>query len=60
MINETGSKSLLRDFLDQRATEISTIQSGHAVLFQWVPGHSKIEGNEKADLAAKEVAQRGG
>ena len=57
-IQENGRKSAIKDFLYQRATEL--VQSGHVVVFQWVPGHSKIEENERADLAAKEVAYRGG
>ena len=28
------------------------------ITFQWIPGHSDIEGNEKADVVAKEGAQK--
>lgn len=57
-IQEEGAKSAVKDFMCQRAKELA--QSGHVVVFRWVPGHSKMEGNEKADLAAKEAAYRGG
>lgn len=57
-IEEKGAKSAVKDFFYQEATEL--VRSGHIVVFQWVPGHSKIEGNKRADLAAKEAACRGG
>ena len=28
------------------------------VVLRWVPGHSEIPGNEKADAAAKDVASK--
>ena len=34
--------------------------AGHTVVLRWVPGHSEIPGNEKADAAAKDIAQKGG
>ena len=33
---------------------------GHSVVFRWVPGHTGLVGNEKADLAARNKAERGG
>ena len=45
-IEEKGAKSAVKDFFYQRATEL--VRSGHIVVFQWVPGHSKIEGNKRA------------
>ena len=34
-------------------------QRGFTVAFQWVPAHCGINGNEKADTAAKEASKRG-
>lgn len=33
---------------------------GHSVIIRWVPGRSGLIGNGKADLAAKNRAERGG
>ena len=35
-------------------------QTRHLITFQWIPSHSGILGNEKADLAAKIRAEKGG
>lgn len=35
-------------------------RDGHLVAIRWIPGHSKLPGNERADLAAKDCAQKGG
>lgn len=32
----------------------------HLITFQWIPSHSKISGNEKADLTAKNRAEKEG
>lgn len=48
----------VRDLAYQRAKELTT--NGHSVILRWIPGHSKVEGNEKADIAAKGAAERGG
>lgn len=35
------------------------VQQGHDISIRWILGHSKIEGNEKADRAAKKAAGEG-
>ena len=35
-------------------------QTGHHIQFRWVPGHSGLKGNERANLAARDRAERGG
>ena len=34
--------------------------NGHVVACRWVPGHADLVGNEKADLAARNRAEKGG
>lgn len=34
--------------------------NGHSIVFQWIPSYSGLIGNEKADLASKNWAERGG
>lgn len=33
---------------------------GHPTTFQWIPGHSGLIENEKADLSAKSKPEKGG
>lgn len=35
-------------------------EQGHPIAFHWVPAHSGVTGNEKANLAARDRAARGG
>ena len=48
----------VRDLVHQKPKELTT--NGHSVTLRWVPGHSKVEGNERANCAAKRAAERGG
>lgn len=48
----------VRDLIYQQANNLQT--NGHSVILRWVPGHLDIEGNERADSAAKSAAHRGG
>ena len=47
---QLDSVNILRDRLQ------ALTQAGHLVDFWWVPGHQGIDGNELADVAAKEAA----
>lgn len=47
----------VRDLVYEGAKELT--KNGHSVTLRWIPGHSKIEGNEKADSAAKIAADGG-
>ena len=49
----------VRELVYQRAAE-ELITNGHSVILRWVPGHYKVEGNERTDLATKRAAERGG
>ena len=48
----------VRDLIHRNAHTIKN--SGHTLVLRWVPSHSKILGNEKADAVAKDVAHKGG
>lgn len=48
----------LKDFIYQRTSKLQSNE--HHTTFCWVPGHSGIFGNEKADLAAKNGAEKSG
>ena len=48
----------LRSLVYQK-TEILQ-RTGHPFIFQWVPGHSGLIGNEKPNLSARNRAERGG
>ena len=44
----------IRDLIYQNALTIRN--NGHTLVLRWVPSHSKILGNEKADAVAKDAA----
>ena len=44
----------LKAQINQKTKQL--VQQRHQISICWVPSHSGIEGNEKADLAAKEAA----
>lgn len=46
----------LRGLVYQRAKELTA--NGHSVTLQWVPGHSMVKGNERADSATNKAADR--
>lgn len=48
----------LRSLIYQKAGELQ--DNGHPITFRWIPSHSGLIGNEKADLAAKNRAEKGG
>ena len=48
----------MRNLIYQKAGDLQ--RNRHLVTIRWIPGHSDIMGNEKADSAAKKRAQRGG
>ena len=48
----------LRSHVYQKMEELQ--RTGHPTIFQWVPGHSGLIGNEKANLCARNRAERGG
>ena len=54
---KTGAGQALRAQIVKRAKELEA--SRREVTIRWVPSHSKIEENELADKAAKEVAAGG-
>jgi tubulin alpha len=50
-----SGQAIIKRILDEMDTLYLTTTS-HALQFEWVPGHVGIEGNEKADQAAKSAA----
>jgi ribonuclease HI len=61
--NQAAIRSLTRPegrsgayILKQIAARVESLQkSGHTVVMRWIPSHKGIEGNEAADIAAKEA-----
>ena len=47
----------IRDLVYQNVHEIQN--GAHTLILRWVPSHSKIPGNEKADAIAKDAAYKG-
>ncbi len=48
----------LRSFVYQKTEELQ--RTGHPITYQWIPGHSGLIGNEKANLSARTRAEKGG
>lgn len=48
----------VKDLVYQRVKELIT--NRHSVILRWVPGHSRVGGDERADSAAKDAPYRGG
>ena len=48
----------LRCQVYQKTEELQ--RTGHPITFRWIPGHSGLTGNEKANLTARNRAERGG
>ncbi len=55
--SKTGAGQALKAQIVKRAKQLQS--KGSEVTIRWVPSHSKIEGNEQADKAAKEAATGG-
>ena len=53
----SGTGQALRAQIVKKAKPLQT--RGSKVIIQWVPSHSKVEGNKRADKVAKEAAIRG-
>ena len=54
--HSSGGQALKRQIYQKTEWQV---QQGYDISIRWIPGHSKIEGNEKADRAAKEAAGKG-
>ncbi len=48
----------LRSHVYQKTEKLQ--RTGHQIKFRWIPGHSGLIGNEKANLSARNRAERGG
>ncbi len=48
----------VRDLIYNRARQLQ--KRGHSIVFRWIPAHSDLIGNDKAHLAAKIRAEKGG
>lgn len=48
----------MRGLIYEKAEKLGN--NGHNVAIRWIPGHSGLIGNEKADQAARNKAERGG
>ncbi len=53
-----GENQHLRDLIYDKARELQ--EKGHSLEIRWIPAHSDLIGNDKAHLAAKSRAERGG
>ena len=49
-----GAGQALKLQIYQKAQEL--VERGHSIFIRWIPGHSGVEGNERADKAAREAA----
>ena len=54
---EAGPGAQTDSLADEVWSHLGALAERRAIRLQWIPGHKDIEGNEAADLVAKEAAK---